>query len=326
MSGPQQPYGGQWPGGDWQPPSEQTHYDVGPAYGQGAPGYGQQQPGYGAPDPNQQPGYGDPNQQPGYGDPNQQYTQPGYEQGQQYYQQPGYDQGQYQQPGFGQPQYGPQPGFGGPPPPKKTNWLPWILGGGGAVVLIVVILVIVGVAVVGGGDNAASSSGKYKAIDNLCTAVDTKPAEKIATNKSREAHDDNSYSSVEKSLTCNITLDNNGQGDYESVTISASADIYQKVGPAQTAYDSQHKTEKNTTAQGRTFSEVTGVGEKAYATVDDNDSSSGDFKVFSTTLNALDSNAVVRVSLTIGTHTSFGTDDAKKMSTDIAKTMLTKLK
>lgn len=312
MSGPQQPYGGQWPGGEWQPPSEQTHYDVGPAYGQGATGYGQQ-PGYGQPDPNQQytqPGYGAP-------DPSQQY----------YQQQPGYDPNQYQQqPGYG-PQYGPQqPGFGGPPPPKKTNWLPWVLGGGGAVVLVVVILVIVAVAVFGGGDNKATSSGKYKAIDNLCTAVDTKPAEKIATNKSRESHDDSSYSSLEKSLTCSITLDNNGEGDYESVTMSTSADIYEKVGPAQTAYDSSHKSEKNTTQQGRTFSEVTGVGEKAYATVDDDSDSGDDFKVFSTTLNVLDSNAVLRISMTIGTHKGFSADDAKTMASDIAKNMLTKLK
>jgi hypothetical protein len=321
VSGPQQPYGGQWPGGEWQPPSEQTHYDVGPAYGQGATGYGQQpgygpQPGYGAPDPNQQytqPGYGAP-------DPNQQYTQPGYGA-------PDPNQQYYQQPGYGQPQYGPQqPGFGGPPPPKRTNWMPWVLGGGGAVVLIVVILVIVAVAVFGGGDDNASSSGKYKAIDNLCTAVDTKPAEKIATNKSREAHDDHSYSSLEKSLSCDITLDNNGQGDYESVTLSTSADIYEKVGPAQTAYDSQHKTEKNTTQQGRTFSEVTGVGEKAYATVDDDNDSGDDFKVFSTTLNVLDSNAMVRISMTIGTHKGLSADEAKTMATDIAKNMLTKLK
>ncbi len=327
MTGPQQPYGGQWgPGGDWQPPSEQTHYNVapptsGPGYDPNTPqGYNQpgyQQP-YGAPDPNQgygqQPGYGapDPNQgygqQPGYGapDPNQAYAQQGY--GQQGYQ-----------------AYGQQGGFGAPPP-KKTNWVPWLIGGGGAVVLVVIILIVVGVAVFGGGDSNANSSGKYKAIDNLCTAVDTKPAEKIATNKSSESHDDQSYSSLSKSLTCNIDLDNNGEGDYESVSINASVSVYQKVGPASSSFDVSHKTEKNTTAQGREFGDLTGIGEKAYYVYHNSGSSSGDdFAVFTETINVLDSNLTLRLSLTIGTHKGTTKDDAKNMATDIAKGILTKM-
>ncbi len=316
MTGPQQPYGGQWgPGGDWQPPSEQTHYNVspptsGPGFDPNAPqGYGQQ--GYQQPyDPNQ--AYG---QQPNYGapDPNQAYPQQGYGQ-------PGYP------PQQGYPGYNQQGGFGGPPPPKKTNWVPWLIGGGGAVVLVIVILIVVGVAVFGGGDSNANSSGKYKAIDNLCTAVDTKPAESISSNKTSTAHDDHSYSSATKYLTCRIQLSDTDSGNYESVTINASATVYSKVGPASSSYDSSHKTEKNTTSQGREFGELTGVGEKGYYTYDNSSSSAGDdFSVFSESVNVLDSNMTLQLTLTIGTHKGTTKDDAKKMAVDICKGILTKM-
>lgn len=193
-------------------------------------------------------------------------------------------------------------------------------------VIVIIILIVVGVTVFG-GSGEATDPGKYKAINNLCTAIDTKPAESIASNQSRESHDKDSYSSLSTSLNCSISLDNT-DGEYESVSISAYADVYSKVGPASSAFDLRKKGERNTTARDREYGDLSGVGQKGYyvyTNSSSDDTSSDNFEVFTEEIDTLDSNLLLRISLTIGTHKGTSKEDAQKMATDMAKGVMTKL-
>jgi hypothetical protein len=111
-----QPYGGQFPGGQYG----QQPYGAPPApYGAPQPGYPQAQPGY----PQQQPGYA----QPGYPQTGGYPAQPGYPQTGGYPAQAGYPQQQGPQPGYPQ-QPGAQGGYGRILLQSSYFFLAWRLG------------------------------------------------------------------------------------------------------------------------------------------------------------------------------------------------------
>ena len=357
MSSPQQPpYGGGWPGGEQPPTDPAQQYNVAPP-GSG-PGYGYDQT---TPQSFEQAGYGQPDysgqyQQPGY----QQYDQ-GYGQ-QPYSAPPGYDQ-QQQPPYSGGPAYGapgyqaPVSGFpGGPQPPKKTNMLPWILGGGGAVVLIIVIIVVIALVAMhknnsgntnntangsttssspnpnsspsgDNGSNGGTGSGTYQAADDLCKVVDTSPVTSLASSEDGSPSSSKSdYGEGATTETCQIDYEG---GDYSSsnynlVDVQVQATVYASAADASSAWSSNYDSAKSVYGgDGYEFKDLSGVGEKAWASYKGDTNSS----YTSTTqyVAFLDGNATMQVTLIMTTQTDVSKDKAQQMGIDVGTKTLAKL-
>jgi hypothetical protein len=341
VSNPQQPYGGGWPGDPNQPPTDPNQqYNLTPpggaSYDVGSP-QGFEQAGYGQPD------YSGQFNQAEY---DQQYSGAGYEQ---QYSAPGYGQPQYGAPGYGpNPGYPPQPGFGpggpGGPPPKKTSWLPWVLGGGGVLALVLVILlVVVLVSNSGGGgggnNNAQASSGPtakassssqasappaggtYKVVDNLCDVLDTSSLSSIADQKygtpsnSKSSYGDYTY------ITCDTELTNNGTSDLNLVTLDASADIYSDSSDASSYFDTEYDSAKSDTSY--KFKDISDLGQKAFSsyTVE----TSGSYKSIIQEVKVLDGNAEFDIELIMTTSTSVSRDQSEEYAKDIAKALMSSL-
>lgn len=329
MSNPQQPYGGGWPGDPNQPPPDPSQYNVsptsGPSYDVSSP-QGFEQAGYGQPD------YSSQYNQAEY----QQYAQPGY--GQPPYPQPGYQQPQYGPPGYSQPGY-PQPGGFGPggPPPKKSNWLPWVLGGGGLVALLIIVLVVVAlVANTGGGnsDNQAQASsgaspqssaqasapptgGTYKTVGDLCKYLDTSSLSSItpdkygSPDKSSSSYGDYTY------VSCDEELTNNGSSNLNLVSLDATLDVYTNSSDASSYFSTEQDSAKSNSDS--KYKDVSGLGEKAYS------SYSTESSAVIQEVKALDGNAEFDVELILSTSPTVSRSDSQKYAEDIVTALMSKL-
>lgn len=335
MSNPQQPYGGGWPGDPNQPPTDPNQqYNLTPpggaSYDVGSP-QGFEQAGYGQPD------YSGQFNQAEY---DQQYSGAGYDQ---QYSAPGYGQPQYSAPGYSAPGY-PQPGFGpGGPPPKKTSWLPWVLGGGGVLALVLVILLVVVLVSNSGGNDggttaqtssgasaqASASSqasappagGTYKSVDNLCDVLDTSPLNSIADQKYGSPSNSKSSYSDYTYITCDLELTNNGTSDLNLVTIDAGADIYSNSSDASNYFDTEYDSAKSDSSY--KFKDISDLGEKAFSSY--STQTSGSYTSLIQEVKVLDGNAEFDIELIMTTSTSVSQSQAEGYAKDIAKSLMSSL-
>jgi hypothetical protein len=220
-----------------------------------------------------------------------------------------------------------RPGFPAQPfrPPRTSNATPWIIGG----VVVVIVGILIGVVALAGSKSGGSKSadGNYSMtnVTNGCNLVDLSVLKKwgATTQKSDPTHTERKPDSFGGgSVECRAEYQSTDK--YNSNSSDLSLDVwftskYDSDGMYKIWKDGDSKT----TGSGRTFGNLSGIGQDAYYSVFQ--TSSGPYGSVDYTCAVKDSNVAVKIDIDARGGSSISPDDVGSTCRDQLKKVLSGL-